>query len=149
LKLDGTHQVLVYADYNLLEKNVHTIKNTESLLVTSKEICLELNAEKTKYMLMCHEQNAGQSHNKKIGNKSTEIVAKFKYLGTALTNQNCIDEEIKCRLNPGNACYLSVQNLLSACLLSKNIQIKIYKTISVACCLYISVKLCLSVEGRT
>jgi hypothetical protein len=116
------------------EKNIHPIRNTESLLATGKEICLELNAVKTKYMLMCHEQNAGQSHNKNIGNKSTESVAKFKYLGTAITNQNCIDEEIKCRLTSGNACYHSVQNLFPVCFLSKNIKIKIYKTINFACC---------------
>ena len=53
----------------------------------------------------------------------------FKYLGTTLTNQNSIQEEINSRLNSGNACYHSVQNLLSFSLLSTNIQIKIYRTI--------------------
>jgi hypothetical protein len=56
-------------------------------------------------------------------------VSQFKYLGTTITNQNLIQEEIKKRLNSGNACYHSVQNLLSSCLLSKNIKIRIYKTI--------------------
>ena len=54
---------------------------------------------------------------------------KFKYLGTTLTNQNSIAEEIKSRLRSGNACYHSVQNLLSSMLLSKNLNIKIYRTI--------------------
>ena len=53
----------------------------------------------------------------------------FKYLGTSLTNQNSIHEEIKCRLQSENACYCLVQNLLSSSLLSKNIKVKIYRTI--------------------
>ena len=60
----------------------------------------------------------------------------FKYLGTTLTNQNSIPEEIKSRLKSGNACYHSVQNLLSSSLLSKNIKIKTYRTIILAVVLY-------------
>jgi len=56
-------------------------------------------------------------------------VEEFKYLGTTLINQNSIPEEIKSRLKPGNACYHSVQNLLSSRLLSKNLKMKIYRTI--------------------
>jgi len=71
-----------------------------------------------------------------MGNKFTEIVEELKYLETAPTNQNCNHEGIKCRLNSENVCYCSVQNLLSACLLSKNIKIEIYRTIVLPVVLY-------------
>ena len=60
----------------------------------------------------------------------------FKYLGTTLTNQNSIQEEIKCRLKLGNSCYNSVQNLLSSSLLSKTLKIKINRTIILSVVLY-------------
>jgi len=98
-------------------------KNAEAL---EEEIGLEVNAHKTKYMTVYRDQNAGRIHSMKIDNSSIESVEEFKYLGTTLTIQNSIQEEIKSRLNLGNACYYSAQNLLSSRLLSKNLKIKTY-----------------------
>jgi hypothetical protein len=76
LKLNGTHQLLVYADdVNILGGSVHTVKeNTEALTVANKETGLEVNADKTKYMVMSSDNNAGQSHNMKRDNRSFERV---------------------------------------------------------------------------
>ena len=91
--------------------NVHTVKeNLEALVVATKEIGLEVNADKTKYMFMSRDQKAGRCYSMKIDNSSIERVEEFKYLGTTLTNQNSIQEKIKTRLKLGNACYYSVQN---------------------------------------
>jgi len=82
-----------------LRGSVHTIKeNAEALAVASKEIGLEVNADKTKYMVMYRNHNAGGSQGIKNDNSSFESVEEFKYVGTILTNQNYIQEEIKSRL---------------------------------------------------
>jgi hypothetical protein len=78
-----------------------------------------VNADKTKYMVMPRDQNAGRRNNIKIDNSSFERVEKFKYLETTLTNHNSIQEGMKSRLKSGTACYYSVQNILSSSLLSK------------------------------
>jgi hypothetical protein len=138
LKLNGIHQLLAYADdANLLGDNIDTTKeNTETLIDASKEAGLELNVEKTKYMLLFRQQNVGQNRDIQIANRSFENVSHFKYLGMTVTNQNFILEKIKERLNSGNACYHSVQNLLSSWLLSKSLTIRIYKTIILPVVLY-------------
>jgi hypothetical protein len=77
LKLNGTHQLLTYADdLNLLGDNIDTIKeNTEILIDVSKEVGLEINVEKTKYMLLSHHQNVGQNRDIKIANRPFENVS--------------------------------------------------------------------------
>jgi hypothetical protein len=83
----------------MLGKSIHTVKkNTEALVVASKGTGLEVNAANTMYMVMSRDQNAGQSQNIKIDNSSFKKVEQFKYLGTTLTNQNSIQEEIKSKL---------------------------------------------------
>jgi hypothetical protein len=80
-------------------------------------------------MLMPRYQNVGKNHNIKIFTSYFENVAKFKYLGTTTTNQILIHEAIKSRLILGNACYHSIQNLLSPRLLFTNVKIRIYRSI--------------------
>ena len=97
--------------------------------MASKEIGLEVNANKTKYMVMSRDENVGRRHSIQIDNRSFERVKGFKYLGTTLTYQNSVQKEINGRWKSGNACYHSVENILSSSLLSKNLNIKIYRTI--------------------
>ena len=130
LKLNGTHQLLVYADdVNILGGSVHTLKeNTEALIVASKEIGREVSADKTKYTVISRDQNAGRSYSIKNDNSSFQRVEEFKYLGTTLTEQNSIQEEIKSRMKSRNVCYHSVQNLFSSSLPFKNLKIKIHRS---------------------
>jgi hypothetical protein len=85
---------------------------------------------------LSRDRNAGWGDSVKNDNSSIERVEEFKYLGILLTDQNSIQEEIKSRLKLGNACYHSVLNLLSSRLLSKNLKIKIHKTIILPVVLY-------------
>jgi hypothetical protein len=89
LKLNRTHKLLSYAeDANLLGDNIYTInKNTESLIDVSKEIGLEVNMEKTKYLLVSRYQNGDQIRDIKVGNKSFENVSHFEYFGTTVKKQ--------------------------------------------------------------
>jgi hypothetical protein len=137
IRLDW-NQLLAYADdVNLLGDNRDTIeKNTETLIDAGREVGLEIIIEKTKYMLLSRYQNAGQNRDIKIANRLFANVPQFKYLGTTVTNKNLIQEEIKRRLSSGNACYHSIQSLLSSHLLSKNLKMRIYKTIILPVVLY-------------
>jgi hypothetical protein len=132
LELNGTHQLLAYADVNLLGDNI-SIKNKHTVtlieIYASKKFGLKINVEKIKYMLLFCHQYSGQSRDIKIANRSFQNVPQFKFLGTTVTNPNLILEEIKRRLSSGNACYHSVPNLLSSRLMSKNWKKRIYKTI--------------------
>ena len=112
LKLNGTHQLLAYAeDINILGGSIHTVKeNAEALVAATRETELEVSADKTKYVVMSRDQNAGRIHSVRIDNSTFERVEEFKYLGTNFRNQNSIAEEIKIGLRSGNACYHSVQN---------------------------------------
>jgi len=118
---------------------VHNKKNkkkAQALVVASKMIGLKVNADKTKYMFMSENQNAGRSQNVKIHNSSFERVEEFKCLGTTLTNQNSIQKETKSRWKSENACYNLVHNLLSSSLISRNLKTKICRTISLSVVVY-------------
>jgi hypothetical protein len=106
---------------NLLGDNIDAIKkNTETLFDASKEV----GRNKCRENQVCVTiSSPGQNQDIKILNRSFENVSQFNYLGTTVTNENLIQEEIKRRFNSGNACYHSVQNLLSSHLLSKNLKI--------------------------
>jgi hypothetical protein len=109
----NTSQLLAYADaLNLLREYIYCEEKYR--IDASKEVGLEINIEKPKYMLLSRHQNQGQNRHIKVANRSFENVPQFKYLGTTLTNEILIQEEIKRRLSSGNACYHSVQNLLSS-----------------------------------
>jgi hypothetical protein len=105
----------------LLGDNIGTLKrNTDPWIDASKEVGLKVKVEKTKYMFMFRYQNADQNRDIKIANTSHENVSQFKYLG----------------MNSGDACYHSVQNLLSSHLLSKSLKFRIHKTIILPVVLY-------------
>jgi len=97
LKLNGAHQLLVYADdANILGGSVHTVQeNTEALLVTNKKSGLTVNVDTTKYKVMSRDQYAGRCHSIRTDNSSFEMVENYKYLETTITNQNSIQEELR------------------------------------------------------
>jgi predicted transcriptional regulator len=114
----------------LFDSSINTIKeNKQTFYEASRDVGLQINEEKTKYMIMSLHPKSREDHTIRIANESFQNVAKFKYFGTKLTNKNNIHDEIEGALNWGNVYYNSIQNALSFCLLSKNLKIKIYKAI--------------------
>ncbi|KAJ4436949.1 hypothetical protein ANN_17081 [Periplaneta americana] len=107
LELNGLHQLLVYADdVNMLGENPQTVRETTGILLEgSKETGLELNPEKTKYMIMSRDENIVRNGNINTGNSTFQEVEKLKYLGATVTNINDTWEEIKHRINMGNALF--------------------------------------------
>jgi len=100
LKLNGTYQLLPYTDgVNILGGSIYTLKdNAEASVAATRKIGLEVSAYKTKYKVMSRDQNAGRIQSVRIDNSTFKRVEELKYLGTTLTNQNSIAEEIKSRL---------------------------------------------------
>jgi hypothetical protein len=92
----------------------------------NKDVGLQVNTEKTKYMLLSRHQNAGQNHDIKIGNRCFENVAQFRSLGTTtcITNQNLIQDKIEKRLNLGNIQF-TMFCLLICCLKTQKLKYKI------------------------
>ena len=83
LKLNGTHQLLAYADdVNIVGGSTHTLKENAEALLAATRIGLELSADKSKYMVMSRDQKAGRIHSVRIDNNTFERVEEFKYLGT-------------------------------------------------------------------
>ncbi|KAJ4425937.1 hypothetical protein ANN_27563 [Periplaneta americana] len=128
VKLEGT------AEEN--EVSTERRRRIGILLEASKEIGVEVNPEKTNYMIMSRNENNVRNENIKIGNLSFEEEEKLQYLGATVTNINDTCEINKHRINMGNACYISVVKLLSSSLLSKNLKVKIYKTVILMVVLY-------------
>jgi hypothetical protein len=130
VKSNGSHQLLVYVD------DVNLLGDTETVIDASKVVAIEINLEEARYMLLSLQQNARQNQDVNIVNRSFENAAQFKYLGTTITIQNLIQEQIKREPNSGNAYYHSVQNLLYFHLLPKNVNIRICKIIILPDVLY-------------
>ena len=133
----GKHQILVYADdVNMLGENLQTVRENAEIFIKASKDGLEVNSKKTKYMTTSRHQNVIQNQNIVIENLSFENVEKFRYLGVTVTTTNDIREEIKLRINMRNACYYSLEKMLSSRLLSKKLKVKTHKTIILPVVLY-------------
>jgi hypothetical protein len=97
LKLNGTHQILAYADdVNILGGSIHTLKeNAEALVAATWQIGLEVSADKTKYMVMSRDQNAGRIQRVRTENSTFERLEEFRYLGTTSTNQILLRKKLR------------------------------------------------------
>ena len=106
---------------------VHSTKErTESIIIANKEIVLEVNADKTKYVVILRNGNARIHRSKKCDNNDFEKLVAFKHLRKTPMNQNFIHHEFKNSLISRNVCYHSVQNFLFSSLISESKKIKIY-----------------------
>jgi hypothetical protein len=112
------------------------LRGYQILFFFKQKIKLLKKVEKWYTKLRSRHQNAGQNPDLKLTNRSSENVAQFKYFGTTGTNQNFIQEKIKRRLNSSNACYRSIQNLLSSRPLPRDVKTRIYRTIILHVALY-------------
>jgi hypothetical protein len=104
--IQETRDTINFENFIILSTFQNAQDQNSSNIFSSRDIGLEINAEKTKYMIMSRYPNSGQNWNIRLANESFENVAKFKYLGGTLTNQYDIRDEIKSRLNSGK-CLLS------------------------------------------
>ena len=97
LKLNGTHQLLAYDDdVNILGGSIHALKgNAETLVAATRETGVEINSDKTKYMVISRDQNAGRIHSVRFDNRTFEMVEDFKYLGTTLTNEILLRKKLR------------------------------------------------------
>jgi hypothetical protein len=122
---------LIYADgINLLGDSINTIEeNTVTILEASRDVSVEINAEKTEYMIMSHHPNSGQNQNIRTANESFENVVKFELFATTLTNQNDIHDEIKSRLNSRMFAIIQSKIFCLPFSYQKNLKTKIYKTV--------------------
>ncbi|PSN49532.1 hypothetical protein C0J52_04975 [Blattella germanica] len=138
IQLNGIHKLLVYADDIVLLGDSEEIlmDNMHILRSSTRKLGLEVNVNKTKYMVTRRNASCKANGQLMTNEGNFEEVAEFKYLGALITNRNEKQKEIKHRLNSGNACYYALQQLLSSQLLSKNIKLKIYKTVILPVILY-------------
>ena len=96
-------------DVNLIGDDITIEINADVLINSCEDISLSINTGKTKYMEMGRHRGMISNANIKISSHSYEIGKTFKYLGSLLTNQNSIQDEVKSRHNTGNSCYYSVR----------------------------------------
>jgi hypothetical protein len=90
---------------------IYIYKNVAAIVAAGEEIGLEVNADKTNYMVMSQHQTAGRSHNIKTDNDSIGRVEQFKYFGTTLTYENSTQVQINSRRQSGNACCHLVRDV--------------------------------------
>ncbi|KAL4084248.1 hypothetical protein QTP88_028073 [Uroleucon formosanum] len=126
-----TVDLLAYADdIAILGNSVEEVKSScRKLMKTAGKVGLQINDEKTEYILVNSEVNYRQGEIMEVDNHSFKRVSHFNYLGSILTNDNNIKVEIDTRLKKGNNCYYGLGKVLSAKAVSKNLKVQIYTTL--------------------